>query len=50
MKQKLFTGVGTALITPFHQDGSIDFEALNKAIDTLNQVIEPLAKFFKVFG
>ena len=29
---------------------SIDFEALNKAIDTLTQVIEPLAKFFKVFG
>ena len=29
---------------------SIDFEALNKAIDTLTKVIEPLAKFFKVFG
>lgn len=29
---------------------SIDFEALNKAIDTLTQVIDPLAKFFKVFG
>jgi len=29
---------------------AIDFEALNQAIDTLSQVIEPLAKFFKVFG
>lgn len=28
---------------------AIDFEALNQAIDTLSQVIEPLAKFFKVF-
>ncbi len=28
---------------------AIDFEALNQAIDTLNQVIEPLAQFFKVF-
>lgn len=29
---------------------AIDFEALNKAIATLTEVIEPLAKFFKVFG
>ena len=29
---------------------SIDFEALNKAIATLTEVIDPLAKFFKVFG
>ena len=28
---------------------SIDFEALNKAIATLTEVIDPLAKFFKVF-
>ena len=28
---------------------SIDFEALNKAIVTLTEVIDPLAKFFKVF-
>ena len=26
------------------------YEALNKAIATLTQVIDPLAKFFKVFG
>lgn len=29
---------------------SIDFDALNKAIKTLTEVIDPLAKFFKVFG
>ena len=29
---------------------AIDFEALNRAIATLTEVIEPLAKFFKVFG
>lgn len=29
---------------------SIDFEALNTAIDSLVKVIDPLAKFFKVFG
>ena len=29
---------------------SIDFDALNKAISSLTQVVEPLAKFFKVFG
>ena len=29
---------------------SIDFEALNKAISTLTAVVDPLAKFFKVFG
>lgn len=29
---------------------AIDFEALNKAIDSLTKVIDPLAKFFKVFG
>ena len=28
----------------------IDFEALNKAISNLSQVVEPMAKFFKVFG
>lgn len=29
---------------------SMDIEALNQAIDTLSDVIDPLAKFFKVFG
>ncbi len=29
---------------------AIDFEALNDAIHKLTQVIDPLARFFKVFG
>ena len=29
---------------------SIDIETLNEAIDGLAKVVEPLAKFFKVFG
>lgn len=29
---------------------SIDIEKLNEAIDGLSKVVEPLAKFFKVFG
>ena len=29
---------------------AIDFAALNKAIDSLAKVVDPLAKFFKVFG
>jgi len=29
---------------------AIDFEGLNQAIDSLAQVVDPLAKFFKVFG
>jgi len=27
-----FTGSGVALVTPFHKDGSIDFDALNKLV------------------
>ena len=33
MKKRLFTGVGTALVTPMHPDGSVDFEAFGKLID-----------------
>lgn len=29
---------------------TMDIDALNKAIKTLSDVVEPLAKFFKVFG
>ena len=29
---------------------TIDFDALNQAIGDLSEVVEPLAKFFKVFG
>ena len=33
MKKQLFTGAGTAIITPMHQDGSVDFESFGKLID-----------------
>lgn len=29
----LFTGTGVALVTPFHADGTIDFQALGRVID-----------------
>lgn len=29
----LFQGTGTALVTPFHRDGSIDYESLGRLID-----------------
>lgn len=34
MKNTLFRGTGTALATPFNDDGSIDFESLGRLIDT----------------
>lgn len=40
----------TSLVETVNKLNAIDFEALNTAIDTLTQVIDPLAKFFKVFG
>ena len=40
----------TGLTETVEKLNAIDFEALNKAIQTLTEVIEPLAKFFKVFG
>ncbi|MBE5777108.1 MAG: 4-hydroxy-tetrahydrodipicolinate synthase [Clostridiales bacterium] len=33
MKQKLFTGVATALITPFQKDGSVDHQALKNLVN-----------------
>lgn len=33
MKQIIFKGCGTALVTPFTEDGNIDFEELRKLID-----------------
>lgn len=29
----IFTGAGVAIVTPFKEDGSIDFEKLNTLID-----------------
>ena len=31
--QEKFKGVGVAMITPFHEDGSIDYVSLGKMID-----------------
>ena len=33
MKKRLFTGAGTAIITPMHEDGSVDFESFGRLID-----------------
>ena len=33
MKKRLFTGAGTAIITPMHQDGSVDYESFGRFID-----------------
>lgn len=33
MKKTLFRGVATALITPMHEDGSIDWEAFGRLVD-----------------
>lgn len=33
MKNVIFKGCGTALVTPFTEDGNIDFEQLRKLID-----------------
>ena len=30
-----FKGLGVALITPFHQDGSIDFPRLEQLVDSM---------------
>ena len=39
----------TGLEETVQKMNAIDFEALNKSIKTLNEVIEPLANFFKAF-
>ena len=33
MKTTMFEGVGTALVTPFNKDGSVDFEGLTKLLE-----------------
>lgn len=33
MKKRIFTGVGTALITPMNSDGSVNFDRLKKLVD-----------------
>ena len=29
----IFTGAGVALVTPFHEDGSVNFDKLDELID-----------------
>jgi 4-hydroxy-tetrahydrodipicolinate synthase len=45
--KNIFKGTGTALVTPFKQDGSIDFDGLNKLV---NQQIEGGIDFLVVQG
>jgi 4-hydroxy-tetrahydrodipicolinate synthase len=33
MAANIFKGLGIALVTPFHADGSIDFDALDRLLD-----------------
>ena len=33
MNHPIFTGMATAMVTPMHADGSVDFEALGRFID-----------------
>ena len=33
MKNTIFTGMATAIVTPMAQDGSIDYEALGRFIE-----------------
>ena len=47
---QLVTSSQQGLEETLEKVNSIDFENLNDAIESLAQVIEPLSKFFKVFG
>ena len=35
--RNLFTGVGVALITPFKEDSSVDYDAFKKLLDSVNE-------------
>jgi len=47
MDRTKFHGTGVALVTPFNNDGSVDFESLERL---LNHVIENKVDFVTVFG
>lgn len=47
--ESLLTQLETTL-TNLEQFGEIDIDALNRAIENLADVIEPLANFFSAFG
>ena len=33
MKKRIFTGAGVAILTPMHEDGSINYDEFKKLID-----------------
>ena len=35
MRQNIFKGLGVAVVTPFMEDGSVDFDALARLIDKI---------------
>ena len=47
MKQPDFSGVGVALITPFHKHGTVDFTSLGKIVD---YIIKNKADYIVVLG
>lgn len=47
MAANIFKGLGIALVTPFHANGSIDFEALDRLID---YQLENDTDFFCILG
>lgn len=46
---KLVNDSSESLVVAFDNINSIDFEGLNKAIEDLGNVVEPLSNFFKKF-
>ena len=46
---KLVNDSSQSLVAAFDNINSIDFEGLNKAIEDLGNVVEPLSNFFKKF-
>ena len=46
---KLVNDSSESLVTAFDNINSIDFEGLNKAIEDLGNVVEPLSNFFSKF-
>ena len=46
----LATGTESQLSEAMEKLNSIDFETLNKAIANLSDAVEPMARFFNIFG
>ena len=47
MGNKLFTGVGVAIVTPFNKDCSVDYDSLKRLV---NHIIVNGADFITVLG